>query len=87
MLHTWLKLGDDAIGEIGMHDRTPDRKCSYGDGTSVSIGLGSANAVKAAFDILKVGGEIGVAPETVFYSECYCEVRDKFGIYWIMMYN
>jgi len=87
VMHTWLKLGDDTIGEIGMHDRMPDRKCSYGDGVSISVGLGSADALRIAFDILKEGGEIGVAPETVFFSECYCEVKDKFGINWIMMYN
>ena len=87
VMHTWLKIGNDAIGEIGMHDRTPDRKCSYGDGVSVSVGLGSADAVRAAYDVLKEGGVVSVAPETVFFSECYCEVRDKFGVNWIMMYN
>ena len=87
VMHTWLKLGDDAVGEIGMHDRTPDRQCSYGDGVSVSVGLTSADAVRAAFEVLKEGGEVSVAPETTFFSECYCEVRDKFGINWIMMYN
>ena len=87
VMHTWLKIGNDAIGEIGMHDRIPDRKCSYGDGVSVSVGLGSADAVRSAFNVLKEGGEVGVAPETVFFSEMYCEVKDKFGISWILMYN
>ena len=87
VMHTWLKIGNDAIGEIGMHDRMPDNKCSYGDGVSVSVGLSSADAVRTAFDVLKEGGVIGVAPEPAFFSECYCEVRDKFGINWIMMYN
>lgn len=87
VLHTWLKLGDDEIGEIGMHDRTPDRECCYGDGVSVSVGLGSADAVRTAFDVLKEGGEVGVEPETAFFCECYCEVKDKYGVSWILMYN
>jgi len=87
VMHTWLKIGNDAIGEIGMHDREPGNECSYGDGVSVSVGLGSADAVKAAFDVLKEGGKVGTAPETVFFSECYCEVSDKYGVNWIMMYN
>jgi len=87
VMHTWLKIGNDAVGEIGMHDRMPDNKCSYGDGVSVSLGLASADAVITAFNILKEGGKIGIAPETVFFSECYCEVMDKFGISWILMYN
>jgi len=87
ILHAWLKLGNDPIGEIGMHDRMPGRECSYGDGVSVSVGLGSADAVKTAFDVMKEGGEIRVAPETNFFCECYCEVKDKYGVSWIMMYN
>jgi|GEM_PF-2458743 len=87
VMHTWLKIGNDNVGEIGMHDRMPDKNCSYGDGVSVSVELASADAVRTAFDILKEGGVIGVAPESVFFSECYCEVRDRFGVNWIMMYN
>lgn len=87
VMHTWFKLGDDAIGDIGMHDRTPDRACCHGDGVSVSVGLGSADAVRTAFDVLKAGGEVGVEPETVFFCECYCEVKDKYGVSWILMCN
>jgi len=87
VMHTWLKIGNDAIGEIGMHDRLPDKSCSYGDGVSVSVGLGSADAVKVAYDILKEDGKVIDALEAVFFSEAYCEVRDKFGVNWIMMYN
>lgn len=87
IMHTWLKIGNDNIGEIGMHDRMPDKKCSYSDGVSVSVELASADAVRTAFDHLKEGGVIGVAPESVFFSECYCEVKDKFGVNWIIMYN
>ena len=87
VMHTWLKIGNDVVGEIGMHDRMPGKECNYGDGVSVSVGLSSADAVKTAFNVLKEGGVIGVAPETAFFCECYCEVKDKFGICWIVMYN
>ena len=87
VMHTWLKIGKDAVGEIGMHDRLPDKKSTYGDGVSVSIGLSSADEVRAAFDVLKEGGKVGVAPDTVFFSETYCEVKDKFGINWILINN
>lgn len=87
VMHTWLKIGSDAVGEIGMHDRLPDNTASYGDGVSVSVGLGSADAVRTAFDVLKDGGLVGVTPEPAFFSECYCEVKDRFGVNWIMMYS
>ncbi|MCL1786375.1 MAG: hypothetical protein FWG38_00195, partial [Defluviitaleaceae bacterium] len=87
VMHTWLKIGNDAVGEIGMHDRLPDNQCSAGDGVSVSVGLGSADAVRTAFGVLKEGGVVGIAPEPAFFSECYCEVKDRFGVNWIMMYS
>ena len=87
VMNAWLKLGNDEIGTIGMCDRLPDTRCVYGDGVAVHVSLGSADAVRTAFSILKDGGEISVSPEKVFYSECYCEVTDKFGIKWILMYN
>lgn len=87
VMHTWLKIGNDAVGEIGMHDRMPDNLCSYGDAVSISLGLSTADAVRTAFNVLKEDGEVGIAPDTVFFSECYCEVQDKFGISWILMYN
>ena len=84
IMHARFMLGNDAIG---LHDRTPDKKCSYGDGVAVHIGLDSADAVKAAFDVLKGGGEVGQEPGEVFFSQCFCEVKDKFGISWILSYN
>jgi PhnB protein len=87
VMHTWLKMSNDAIGDIGMHDRSPNNKCNYGDGASVAVDLGSTGAVRAAFSVLKEGGEVGAEPEAVFFSECYCEVKDRFGINWILMYN
>jgi len=87
VLHTWLKLGNDPIGTVGMSDRPPGNKCSYGDGVTVHVSFGSADAIKTAYDILKQDGEVVSALEAVFFSECYCEVKDKFGVSWTLMYN
>lgn len=87
VMNTWLKLDNDEIGTIGMCDRLPDPKYEFGNGMSLHVSLGSADAVCTAFDILKEDGTVIVAPGTVFFSECYCEVRDKFGVSWILMYN
>jgi len=87
VMHTWLKLGDDPIGTIGMGDRLPNKKCSYGDGVAVHVGLGSADAVRAAFIVLQEGGKVSAAPGSSFFSECYCDVTDRFGVSWVLMYN
>jgi len=84
IMHARFMLGNDAIG---LHDRTPEKKCRYGDGVAVHIGLDSADAVKAAFDVLKEGGKVGAEPGEVFFSQFYCEVKDKFGVSWILSFN
>jgi len=86
VVHAWLKIGNDPIGEIGMGDLPPDKKCGYGDGMAVHVGLESADAVRAVFDVLKEGGEVGATPEKTFFCECYCDVKDKFGVKWVLMY-
>ena len=85
-MHTWLKIGNDNVGEIGMHDRMPDKNCSYGDGVSVSVGFGNANVAKTAFDILKEGSANAFAMEDVGFCEYYGTVTDRFGVNWILMY-
>lgn len=87
VMNAWLKLGNDEVGTIGMCDRVPEKRCYYGDGMSVHVSLGSADAVTTSFNVLKEGGTVVVAPGTVFFCECYCEVRDQFGISWILMFN
>ena len=84
--HVFFKVGSDPLGEIGMHDRKPGRECVYGDGVSVSVGLDSAEAVRAVYEILRDGGETIVAPEKTYFMDCYCEVKDRFGVNWILMY-
>ena len=88
VMHTWLKVGDDPIGTIGMADTLPGNECSYGDGVVIHIGLESADAVKAVFEVLKEGGEVYMELQQTFFSEWYGMVKDKFGVYWqILQYS
>jgi len=87
--HVFLRFEENPLvvhGEIGMHDRPKDNPCSYGDGVSVSVGFENAEAIEAVFDVLKDGGEIIFAPAKTYFMDCYCEVKDKFGVKWILMY-
>ena len=87
IMHTWLKLGNDSIGNIGMHDKISGEPCNFGDNVFIHVSLGSADAVRTAFDVLKEGGVAGNAPHAEFFTECICDVKDKFGINWFVMYN
>jgi len=87
VMHTWLKLGNDPIGEIGMHDKVSNVPGNYGDAVSLSIALASADAVHTAFNTLKTGGTVISTPTKEHFCECFCEVRDRFGVNWTLMYN
>jgi len=87
IMHTWLKLGNDSIGNIGMHDKISGEPCNFGDNVFIHVSLDSADAVRAAFDVLKEGGVVGNAPHAEFFTECICDVKDKFGVNWFIMYN
>jgi PhnB protein len=84
VMHTELKLG---AGTIYLCDTTPDEKCSFSNGMSVHVSLDGEDAVKAAFDILKEGGEVGMEPEKTFWSKCFGTLTDKFGVSWMLSFE
>ena len=84
IMHTQLGLGGDAIY---LCDTTPDNKCSFGPGMSVHVSLDSESAVKAAFDILKEGGEVGMEPVKTFWSQCFGTLEDRYGVSWMLSFE
>lgn len=56
-----------------------------GNLVSLTITLKTESEVKAIFNALKDGGEVGMEPTFTFWSPCYCSLKDKFGIYWALM--
>ena len=81
ILYTKIMLGND---EIGLWDVLPDNKHHFGNGMSIHVGFDIADEVRAAFDVLKEDGKISKEPEKVFFTECYSELTDKYGVSWIL---
>lgn len=46
------------------------------------LGLSTEDAVKSAFNLLSVGGEVIFPPQKTFCSLCYAIVVDRFGVPW-----
>jgi PhnB protein len=84
IMHAQLTLGGDAIY---LCDTTPDNPCNFSNGLSVHVSFGSEDALKAAFDVLKQGGEAGMEPERTFWAQCFGTVTDKFGVSWMLSFE
>lgn len=61
----------------------------YVVGTNVSLSVTSTDIdeVKSLFDKIKVGGNVFMELHETFWSKCYGNVTDKFGIEWQFSYD
>ncbi|NQX64794.1 VOC family protein [Paenibacillus alba] len=58
-------------------------------GNNISLSLVSSNLVEVqnAFHKLKEGGKVGMELQETFWSKCYGNLEDKFGIQWQFNYD
>jgi PhnB protein len=82
IMHAVLPIGQ---GTIYLCDTTPDTRVVFGNGSFACVELDSAESVKAAFDVLKVGGRVFCEAQETFWNKCYAELEDKFGLKWSIM--
>jgi PhnB protein len=59
------------------------------EGNNISLTVVSSNIddVKSQFDKLKVGGKVEMELQETFWSKCYGNLTDKFGIKWQLSYD
>jgi PhnB protein len=73
----------DFDGETIMFcDMPPSDPVNIGGNIAIMLRLESITVIKTIFEALKVGGTVIMEPEKQFWSECFCCVKDKFGIIW-----
>jgi uncharacterized glyoxalase superfamily protein PhnB len=82
VMHAVLPIGNSTIY---LCDTTPDNKTAFGNGSFACVELDNAEHVKAAFNILKVGGKVFCEAQETFWNKCYAEFEDKFGLKWTIM--
>lgn len=58
-------------------------------GNNISLTIGSKNIeeIKSLFHKLKEGGKVGMELQETFWSKCYGNLTDKFGIGWQLNYD
>ena len=82
IMHAVLPIGGEAIY---LSDTTPDQPAVFGNSVFPCVELDSPEAVVEAFEALKEGGKVFCAAQETFWSKCYAELEDKFGIKWSIM--
>ncbi|MCL6574032.1 MAG: VOC family protein [Bacillus sp. (in: Bacteria)] len=59
------------------------------EGSNISLALVSKNEdeLRSWFGKLKEGGNVGMDLQETFWSKCYGQLKDKFGIEWLFSYE
>ena len=82
IMHAILPIGNETIY---LADTTPGRPTVFGNGSFACVELDSAEAVRAAYEVLKEGGKVFCEARETFWNKCYAEFEDKFGLKWTIM--
>lgn len=78
-MYAEVKIGDK---NIMFMDMTSDCEVAVGNNINPTLNLTDKDEINRIFDRLKEGGKVIVEPSKIFFSEWYCMVEDKFGIFW-----
>lgn len=79
VMHTFLNI---AGSQVMFSDYPEGMPFTVGNNVSLVVGFKDQEALKAAFEKLKVGGEIRMELQETFWSKCYGYAIDKFGVGW-----
>jgi len=79
IMHAQLEVGGAALM---LCDMPPQYPVKTGDHFGVMVEFDSPDAAKAAFEVLREGGEVEMELQKTFWSECFGSLTDKFGVAW-----
>ncbi|OAS89431.1 MULTISPECIES: VOC family protein [Metabacillus] len=84
VMHTRLTISGSTIM---FSDTFPGMPFVEGNNISLAIVSKNLDEIKSAFNKLKDGGNVGMELQETFWSKCYGNVTDKFGIQWQLNYD
>ncbi|MBO1513762.1 VOC family protein [Metabacillus bambusae] len=84
VMHTRLTISGSTIM---FSDSFPGMPFIEGNNISLAIVSKNLDEIKSAFNKLKSGGKVGMELQETFWSKCYGNVTDKFGIQWQLNYD
>ena len=79
IMHAQFEVGGEMIM---LCDTPPEYPVKAGDNIGIMAEFDDAETAKAAFAILKEGGQVNMELQETFWSKCFGSLTDKFGIGW-----
>jgi PhnB protein len=84
VMHTRLNIRGS---NVMFSDVFPGMPFVAGNNISLSFASKNINEIKSLFNKLKEGGKVGMDLQETFWSQCYGNLTDKFGIEWQFNYD
>ena len=72
---------------IMFSDTFPGMPFIVGNNISLALVTENLDDITSAFNQLKEGGTVGMELQETFWSKCYGQLKDKFGIEWQFNYD
>ena len=84
VMHTRLNISGS---NVMFSDVFPGMPFIEGNNISLAFVSKDLDEIKSVFSKLKEGGSVGMELQETFWSKCYGNVKDKFGIEWQFNYD
>jgi len=84
VMHTRLKICGSTVM---FSDVFPGSPYKLGNHISLAVVSKDMDEVKSVFAKLKEGGTVTMDLQQTFWSECYGQIKDQFGIEWQLSYD
>jgi PhnB protein len=84
IMHTQLNIDGS---NVRFSDVFPGMPFVAGNNISLALVSKNMDELKSWFDKLKEGGNVGMDLHETFWSKCYGQLKDKFGIDWQFNYE
>ncbi len=84
VMHTRLNIKGS---NVMFSDNFPGMPFIVGNNISLTIVSDNLDEIKSFFNQLREGGIVGMELQETFWSKCYGNVTDKFGIQWQLSYG
>lgn len=79
IMHADLKVYD---GQLMFADSFPGMTYIKGNHMSIMVSLSDIEEIHRVFNILAIDGQVEMPLQETFWSKCYGQVQDQFGISW-----
>lgn len=84
VMHTQLNISGS---NVMFSDVFPGSPFIVGNNISLTVVIKNMDEIKLLFNKLKEGGTVGMDIQETFWSKCYGNLTDKFGIMWQLSYG